>query len=151
MALFGKNIGEYVAFARTGMILIVLMGLIRFFVGISGVPYERATHLVSMTNLTLLLFVIYGHIAAARGFGTYRHLLPTAAALSIAMYGFIILAILTQGVRGLHGYFHFVVIGGMLIASNFMIPNYFNPEGVSINQHILAHLVGSIVGTIPFA
>ena len=67
------------------------------------------------------------------------------------MYGFIILAILSEGVSGLHGYFHFVVIGGMLIASNFMIPNYFNPEGVSINQHILAHLVGSIVGTIPFA
>ena len=280
MSILGKNLSAYVKFARTGMILIVLMGLIRFFVGISGVPYERATHLVSMTSLTLLLFVIYGHIAAARGFGTYRHLLPTAAALSISMYGFIILAILTEGVSGLHGYFHFhtiqnmagtlpsashvmtlgnemghiggqilawipvtflgwglaslgfllspflaflrnafllvagfgvfrlvvgamgvpqvigtwissitllamilaiyygysapshgfhrywqvipmgflistalnlVVIAGMLSASNFMIANYFNPEGVSINQHILAHLVGSIVGTIPFA
>src|SRR2546427_4555242 len=113
MSLFDKKVGEYVAFSRPGMILIVLMGLIRFFVGISGVPYERATHLVSMTNLTLLLFVIYGHIAAARGFGTYRHLLPTAAALSIAMYGFIILAILTEGVGGLHGYFHFHTIQSM--------------------------------------
>src|SRR5437899_10082668 len=107
MALFGKNIGEYVAFARTGMILIVLMGLIRFFVGISGVPYERATHLVSMTVLTLLLFVILGHLASAKRFGTYRHLLPTAASLSLSMYGFIMLAILTEGVTALHGYFHF--------------------------------------------
>ena len=87
MPILGKKLSAYMKFARTGMILIVLMGLIRFFVGVSGVPYERATHLVSMTNLTLLLFIIYGHIAAARGFGTYRHLLPTAAALSIAMYG----------------------------------------------------------------
>ena len=60
MSFFGKKVGEYLAFSRTGMILIVLMGLIRFFVGISAVPYERATHLVSMTVLTLLLFVIYG-------------------------------------------------------------------------------------------
>ena len=44
MSIYGKKIGEYVSFARTGMILIVLMGLARFFVGISGVPYERATH-----------------------------------------------------------------------------------------------------------
>ena len=107
MSFFGKKVGEYLAFSRTGMILIVLMGLIRFFVGISAVPYERATHLVSMTVLTVLLFVIYGHRVAPKGFGTYQHLLPTAASLPLTMYGFIMLAILTEGVTGLHGYFHF--------------------------------------------
>src|SRR5439155_1767809 len=107
MSFFGKKVGEYLAFSRTGMILIVLMGLIRFFVGISAVPYERATHMVSMTILTLLLFVIYGHFASAKGFGTYRHLLPIAASLSLSMFGFIMLAILTEGVTGWHGYFHF--------------------------------------------
>ena len=69
MSILGKKLSACMKFARTGMILIVLMGLIRFFVGISGVPYERATHLVSMTNLTLLLFIIYGtsppHAASA--------------------------------------------------------------------------------------
>jgi len=55
MVLFGKKIGEYVAFSRTRMILIVLMGSIRFLVGISGIPYERATHLASMTILSLFL------------------------------------------------------------------------------------------------
>ena len=97
MSIFGKTAREYVRFARIGMILIVVMGVIRFVVGISGVPYERATHLVSMTILTLVLFVVYGYKAAMSAFGTYRHLLPTAAALSISMYGFIVLAILTEG------------------------------------------------------
>jgi len=145
MSFFGKKVGEYLAFSRTGMILIVLMGLIRFFVGISAVPYERATHLVSMTVLTLLLFVIYGHRAAAKGFGTYRHLLPTAASLPLTMYGFIMLAILTEGVTGLHGYFHFHSLQNMAAtmpsASNIVTPTASN---------LLSHMGGQILVAIPF-
>ena len=37
MSILGKKFSAYTKFARTGMIQIVLMGLIRFFVGISGV------------------------------------------------------------------------------------------------------------------
>ena len=145
MSFFGKKVGEYLAFSRTGMILIVLMGLIRCFVGISAVPYERATHLVSMTVLTLLLFVIYGHRVAAKGFGTYRHLLPTAASLPLTMYGFIMLAILTEGVTGLHGYFHFHSLQNMAAtmpsASNIVTPTASN---------LLSHMGGQILVAIPF-
>src|SRR5262249_11476445 len=140
MRIFGKNIGEYVAFARTGMILIVLMGLVRFFVGISGIPYERATYLASMTILTLLLFVIYGHLAAAKGFGRCRHLLPITASLSLSMYGFIILAILAEGLSGLHGYFHFHTLQNMAAsmssASNIVTPTASN---------LLSHIGGQIL------
>ena len=106
MVVFGKKDREYFRFVWKGLIAILAMGVIRFVVGISGVPYEKATHLVSLSVVTMLLFVIYGHRAAAAQFGTYRHLLPTALALSVTMYGFIILAILTEGLTGLPGYFH---------------------------------------------
>lgn len=106
MSLFGKGLGDYARFARTGMILIVLMGLARFIVGISGVPYERATNLLSITILIMLLSFVYGQKAAASGFGGYRQLLPTVFMLAASMYGFIILAISVEGLLGFHGYFH---------------------------------------------
>ncbi len=106
MTLFGKGLGDYARYARTGMIVIVLMGVTRFIVGISGVPYERATNLVSITILTMLLCFIYGQKAAASGFGNYRQLLPTVFMLAASMYSFIILAILVEGFVGFRGYFH---------------------------------------------
>jgi hypothetical protein len=65
MPVFEKSLGDYLKFARTGAILILIMGLIRFVVGASGVPYERATHLVSLSLLSFLLAVVYGQRAAA--------------------------------------------------------------------------------------
>ena len=106
MSFFGKTLRDYASFTGTGMVLILLMGVARFVVGVSGVPYERATHLVSVTILTSLLALVYGQRAAARRFGGYRHLLPTVLTLSATMYGVIILAILVEGLGGIHGYFH---------------------------------------------
>ena len=106
MVFFGKKDREYFRFVWKGLVAILAMGIIRFTVGISGVPYETATHLVSLSVVTAFLFVVYGHRAAAARFGSYRHLLPAAFALSVTMYGFIILAILTEGLTGLPGYFH---------------------------------------------
>ena len=106
MTLFGTKLGEYARFARVGIFLILLVGLARFIVGVSGVPYERATHLVSLTITTLVLAIVYGARAAATRFGGYRQLLPTVVLLALAMYGFIIAAILVEGLGGIHGYFH---------------------------------------------
>ena len=135
MNLFGKGVGDYLSFARTGMILIILMGVIRFAVGASGVPYERATHLVSLTILILLLAVVYGQRAAARGFGGYRHLLPIVFMLSASMYGFIILAILVEGLGGIRGYFH---APGMGLAA----------PGMSVGIHIGGQLIAMVVFTV---
>jgi hypothetical protein len=106
MILFGKKLREYARFARVGIVLILLVGLARFIVGVSGVPYERATHLVSLTITTLALAVVYGARTAATRFGGYRHLLPTVVLLALTMYGFIVAAILVEGLGGIHGYFH---------------------------------------------
>jgi len=135
MLLFGKSLRDYVNFARAGIVLIILMGLVRFVVGVSGVPYDRATHLVSLTLLTSLLALVYGQRAAARGFGGYRHLLPTALVLSTSMYGFIILAILVEGLGGIHGYFH---APGMGVA----------PPGMDVTTHIVGQLLAMVITTL---
>ena len=67
MSLFGKSLSDYLHFARTGLIAILAMGVLRFIVGASGVPYDRATHLVSMTIVTALAALIYGQQAKATG------------------------------------------------------------------------------------
>ncbi len=136
MTLFGKSLRDYVSFARSGVALILAMGVVRFAVGVSGVPYDRATDLVSVTILTFLLAVIYGQRAAARGFGTYRHLLPTAVSFSLAMYGFIILAMTVEAWGGISGYFHSPGSG-------------YAPPEMALGDHILGQL--SVMGIMTLA
>ncbi len=128
MSLFGKSLSDYLHFVRTGIIAILAMGVLRFIVGASGVPYDRATHLVSMTIVTALAALIYGQRAKASGFGGYRHLLPVAFLLSATMYGFIILAILVEGFGGIHGWFHAPRAGNA-------------PAGMGIGDHIVGQLI----------
>lgn len=159
MSLFGKSLGTYAKFVRTGMILIVLMGLARFIVGISGVPYERATYLLSITILTLLLSFIYGQKAAASGFGGYRHLLPTVFMLAAAMYGFIILAIVVEGLSGIHGYFHgqtLAALGGQMAGMKGMhgvnIPgSVLGLSTMNWESHAVGQLIGMLVFTVPLS
>ena len=128
MSLFGKSLSDYLNFVRTGILAILAMGVLRFIVGASGVPYDRATHLVSMTVVTALAALIYGQRAKATGFGGYRHLLPIAFLLSATMFGFIILAILVEGFGGIQGWFHAPGAGNA-------------PAGMGIGQHIVGQLI----------
>jgi len=137
MTVFGKRLGEYAKFARVGMIVIILVGLARFAVGHSGVPYDLATHLVSMTITALLLAVIYGARVAASRFGAYRHLLPVVVMLAVTMYGFIIAAILVEGLGGLHGYFHAPGHG-------------LQPGGMDVRTHISGQLVAMLFSIAAF-
>ena len=54
MSLLGKSLSDYLSFVRTGLLAILAMGVLRFIVEVSGVPYDRATDLVSMTIVTAL-------------------------------------------------------------------------------------------------
>jgi hypothetical protein len=134
--VFGKPFHNYLQFARTGMVLIVAMGLARFIAGISGVPYGRATHLTSVTILTFLLALIYGQRAAALRFGGFRHLIPIAILLSLTMYAFILLAMMVEGLSGMPGYFHAPGSG-------------YAPHGMSLREHVLGQL--SVMGTMSLA
>ncbi len=132
MSVFGKSLQDYFLFVRTGLIVLLAVGVARFILGVSGVPYDRVTHLVSMNILALVLAVIYGQQVAARGFGGYRHLLVIASVLSVTMYGFIILAILVEGLGGINGLFHAPGAGNA-------------PMGMGIGQHIVRQLMVMVV------
>jgi len=137
MTRYGQRLARYARFVRVGMALIVLIGLARFAAGVTGVPYERATHLLSVTITTMVLAVVYGGRAAATGFGGYRHLLPMVVMLALAMYGFIVAAILVEGLGGIHGYFH---APGRGLA----------PGGMSVLSHIGGQLLAMTFSIGPF-
>ena len=46
MSVFGKSLRDYFLFTRTGLLLLLAVGVARFILGVSGVPYDRVTHLV---------------------------------------------------------------------------------------------------------
>ena len=135
MSVFGKSLQDYFLFVRTGLILLLAVGVARFILGVSGVPYDRVTHLVSMSIVAIVLAVIYGQQVAARGFGGYRHLLVIVSLLSATMYGFIILAILVEGLAGIHGLFHAPGAGNA-------------PMGMGIGQHIVGQLFVMVASTL---
>jgi hypothetical protein len=135
MSIFGKDLRDYLAFVRVGIVLVLLMGILRFALGQSGVPYQKATHLASLTVLGWILAVVYGHLAGRTAFGSYRQLLPLAFVLAATMYGFIILAILVEAYGGFHGYFHAPGLGLM-------------PGGMSVGQHVIGQLLAMLVTTL---
>jgi hypothetical protein len=145
VSIFGKTLAEYARFVRVGIILILLMGVARFIVGVSGVPYEKATHFVSITLLTLLLALVYGHKAAASKFGSYRQLLPATALLAVTMYGFIILAILVESLWGIHGYFHSETTRA--VASRLPSGILRAPAQMSVAFHITGQLIAMPITT----
>ena len=81
-----------------------------------------------MSIVAIVLAVIYGQHVAAREFGGYRHLLVIVCLLSATMYSFIILAILVEGLGGIHGIFHAPGAGNA-------------PMGMGIGQHIVGQLL----------
>jgi len=137
MTRYGKRLARYARFVGVGMALIILIGLARFAAGVLGVPYERGTHLVSITITTMVLAVVYGARVAATGFGTYRHLLPMVVMLALTMYGFIVAAILVEGLGEIHGYFH---APGQGLA----------PGGMSVLDHIGGQLLAMTLSIGPF-
>jgi len=143
VTIFGKELTEYAGFIRVGILLILVMGVARFIVGASGVPYEKATHFVSVTLLTLLLALVYGHKAAASKFGSYRQLLPAVGLLAVTMYGFIILAILVEHLSGIHGFFH----SGTTRAVASRFPSVQAPAQMSVGLHITAQLIAMPITT----
>ncbi len=135
MSIFGKSLRDYFFFVRIGIILILVMGVVRFALGLSGVPYEKSTHLASLTILGWILAVIYGHLARVKSFGRYRQLLPIAFALAVTMYGFIITAIVVESQGSLHGYFHAPGSGLM-------------PGGMSVPDHVIGQLLAMLATTV---
>ena len=132
MIVFGKKLSEYVAFQKGVLAVIVVVGLLRLALSLSGVA-DATTKWLSMTAVAIASLVYYGITVHTKGFGTYRHLLPLLVIQSVVA--------------------NVIVIVGILIAAATGRPNIFTaPEyggTSSLAFHIGGHVIaGMIVGPL---
>src|SRR5262252_6431282 len=131
MKVFGKSAGEYFAFQKGIMILIVVVGLVRLGLSIGGFP----TSVVKWVSLTVvgLIGIVYCGVQVPRtGFVGYKHLLP--------LY-------FMQSLTG-----NIIIAGGIVLAvitgreNIYSVPEYSGPLANSPLLHAGGHLVDGLIG-----
>ena len=133
MTIFGKPLGEYVAFAKVFLILIPLVGLLRLGLSLEGMP-NSTVQWFSMTALGFLGAVYFGIRVHTTGFGSYKQLLVIVALQNL----------LAQ----------MVAIVGILLAIITGIENIYSAPEFSFNGqpawlHLAAHVfIGTTVGSV---
>ena len=132
MRILDKPFGRYLSEANTGVLLLVVVGIVRFLLKpVFQIPYERGTNFASLTILVFLLMVWYS-VKAARSAGTYRDVLGIAAALSLVMALLIIISIAIDDFGGIDTYYTDAAHGG----------------GGNPLAHMGGHAVGALVFTL---
>jgi hypothetical protein len=132
MVIFGKRLSEYVAFQKGVLVLVAVVGLLRFGLSLAGMP-DSTTKWLSMTAVGIAATVYYGIVVYTRGFGSYRQLLPLLFIQSVVANAIVIAGILVSAATGKANIFTANEYGGNL----------------SVPVHIGGHLVfGMIVGPL---
>jgi len=134
MKIFGKSVGEYFAFQKGIMILIVVVGLGRLGLSLSGWPISSVKW-VSLTAVGVIGILYCGVRVPLSGFGGYKHLLP--------LY-------FMQALTG-----NLIIAGGIALAAVtgreniYSVPEYSGPLAGNQWLHAGGHLLdGLIVGPL---
>ena len=124
--MFGKTVGQYLAFQRVVLVLIVLAWIVRLGLSLGGVPNSSARW-VSVTVVLLLGVLYYGVAVHTRGFGSYKQLYPLVLFQSALGEGLVALAIVLAILTG---------------RSNIYTAPEYSGGGDGRNWlHVIAHLV----------
>ena len=134
MRIFGKDLSEYVSFAKPFLGLIIVVGVVRLALSLGGVPNSAARWL-SITAVIWIGGLYYAIRVHTTGFGSYRHLLPILVLQSLAA--------------------QLVIVPGIILAiitgkdNIYSVPEYaFGSDGKSW-LHVGAHLlVGTTIGPL---
>ena len=133
MMIFGKPLGEYIAFAKVFLILIPLVGLLRLGLSLEGLP-DSTVRWFSMTALGFVGIVYFAIRIHTTGFGSYKQLLVVLALQNWAGQVVSVIGILIA-----------IVTGASNIFSNDFFPGF---DGKSF-LHLGAHLfIGTTVGSL---
>ena len=138
MTVFGKPLSRYVSFAQVFLILILLTGLVRLGLSLSGVPNSTARWF-TMTGLMWIALIYYAVRTHTTGLGGYKELLVICALINLVAQSIAILGIAIAMITGTNNVFS--------------SPEFaFGGDGKSWT-HLLAHLLfGTTAGTlVPWA
>src|SRR5262249_26853892 len=99
MSVFGKRPSEYFAFCKPLLGLILVVGLARLVLSLSGAPNSTAKWL-SITAVTWVGVLYYAVRIHTTGFGSYKHLLPVCFFMSLVSEVIIVPAIMLAKFTG---------------------------------------------------
>jgi hypothetical protein len=134
MKIFGKTASEYVAFSKSFLILIVVVGIVRLALSLGGVPNSTAKWF-SITGVALIGVFYFAVRVHTSGFGSYKHLLPIYVLQGIAAQAVIIPAIVLAILTGTDNIFS--------------APEYSGGGDGKTWFHAGAHLVfGTVIGPL---
>jgi hypothetical protein len=85
MTVFGKPAFAYVAFSKGVALLILVVGIARLALSLSGVP-NSITRWLTMNGVFFLGLFYLAIRVHTTGFGTYKHLLPALFVPSVALH-----------------------------------------------------------------
>ena len=132
--MFGKDLGQYVRFEKPLLYIVAAVGLARLALSLGGLP-DATVRWLSMTVVTWAGIFYYGAAVHARGFGSYKHLLPLGFLLMVLVQSIAVLGILLS-------------IAGL---PNIYAAPEFSFQAQSQWVHLLAHLtVGIVVPSLLF-
>ncbi len=75
MTVFGKQLSEYVQFQKAFLVLLLVVGVLRFALSLGGVS-DESVKWISLTGLLVIGCIYYAIRVHTKGFGSYRQLLP---------------------------------------------------------------------------
>jgi hypothetical protein len=130
--MFGKPVGQYLAFQKVFLLALALMGLARLGLSLAGMPNSTVVWF-SMNAVAWAGTFYYGVAVHTKGFGSYKQLL---ALVFLQM-------LLFQGIASLGILFAIFGFSNIFAAPEFSFP------GQSQWVHLLAHLtVGVLVASL---
>ena len=138
MTLFGKRLSEYIAFCKPFLILILVVGIARLVLSLSGLP-NSTVKWISISVVMWIGLVYYSVRIYTSGFGSYKQLLPICFLQSLVS--------------------EVVIVPGIILAIMTHTDNIFSAPEFSFGgdgktwAHVFAHLfigttIGSLVGWV---
>lgn len=136
MTIFGKPAGEYVAFSRWLIILVLVVGVVRLVLSLTGTPNSEARWL-SMTAVMWIGVIYYSVRVHTSGFGSYKNLLGVVLFPNLVAQAIAIVGIVTSIVTGQ--------------ANIFSAPEFAFGGPGDTWAHVAAHVfIGTTVGTFAY-
>ncbi len=130
MSLFGKNLNDYIQFAKGILILTAVVGILRLSLTLAGAP-EGVTWWFSLTGVTLLAIVYFPIRVHRSGFGSYPQVL-----VLLAMHLLVAGLIITAGIS-------IAVVTG--VDNIFSMPEFSGRSATEAPNH-LAHAATHLIG-----
>jgi hypothetical protein len=140
MKIFGKSVGEYFAFQKWIMLLIVVVGLGRLGLSLGGWP-ASSVKWVSLTAVAVIGILYCGVRVPLTGFGGYKHLLPLYFLQSVTANIIIAGGIALAAVTGRNNIYSIPEYSGFLAGNPWL-----HAAGHLLDGFIVAPLIGWLIG-----